>query len=153
MQLNTLIPHTKNYKPAPVGRGGTRGKTSGHGTKGQKARAGHKIRPEARDLIKKLPKLRGHGKNRSRTVRTNRIPATAVSLTSLEEAYKVGETVSPATLVAKGVVRRAKGRPPVVKIVATGKITKALIIEKCGLSGTARAALTKAGSTMGETIK
>ena len=46
---------TQNKKPKLVGRGSKRGKTSGRGTKGQKSRAGHKIRPEIRDRIKKLP--------------------------------------------------------------------------------------------------
>jgi large subunit ribosomal protein L15 len=46
-----------------VARGGKRGKTAGRGTKGQKARAGHKIRPEIRDVIKRIPKMRGRGKN------------------------------------------------------------------------------------------
>ena len=31
--------------------------------KGQKARAGNSTRPELRDIIKKIPKLRGHGVN------------------------------------------------------------------------------------------
>jgi large subunit ribosomal protein L15 len=147
MQLHSISPRTKNKKNPPVGRGGKRGKTSGRGGKGQTARAGHKIRPEVRDLIKKLPKRRGHGKNRARTVRTNRIPVSAVNLTALEAAYKAGETVSPATLLAKGLVRRAKGRAPVVKILGTGTLTKALVIERCTLSASARAALTAAGGT------
>lgn len=148
MQLHTLTPNTKNKKNPAVGRGGTRGKTSGRGTKGQKARAGHKIRPEVRDLIKKLPKRRGHGKNRSRTVRTNRIAATAVNLAALQAAFEAGETVSPATLLAKGLVRRAKGRAPMVKILGLGEIDKALVIENCAVSGAAREALTKAGATI-----
>ncbi len=68
MQSNTLKPQHSRITSPRVGRGGKRGKTSGRGTKGQNARAGHKKRPEMRDLIKKIPKLRGHGKNRSRTV-------------------------------------------------------------------------------------
>jgi ribosomal protein L19E len=44
-----------------VGRGGGRGKTSGRGTKGQKARAGHRIMPAIREQLKKLPKMRGRG--------------------------------------------------------------------------------------------
>ncbi len=148
MQLHTLTPRTKSKKPAPVGRGGKRGKTSGRGGKGQTARAGHKIRPEVRDLIKKLPKRRGFGKNRSRTVRTNRIPLAAVNLAALEMAYEKGETVSPATLLAKGLVRREKGRAPRVKILGTGEVTKALVVEKCLLSGSARAALQNAGATI-----
>ncbi len=148
MQLHTFSPRTKNKKNPPVGRGGKRGKTSGRGGKGQTARAGHKIRPESRDLIKKLPKLRGHGKNRARTVRTNRIPVSAVNLSAIEAAYKAGETVSPASLLARDLVRRAKGRAPVVKILGAGAVTKALVVKGCTLSGVARAAIIAAGGTI-----
>lgn len=147
MQLHSLSPRTKNKKNPPVGRGGKRGKTSGRGGKGQTARAGHKIRPEVRDLIKKLPKRRGHGKNRARTVRTNRIATSAVNLAALELNYKAGETVSPSTLLAKGLVRRKKGRAPAVKILGVGALSKALIIVGCELSASARAALVAAGGT------
>ena len=147
MQLHSLSPRTKNKKNAPVGRGGKRGKTSGRGGKGQTARAGHHIRPEVRDLIKKLPKRRGHGKNRARTVKTNRVAVSAVNLAALEAAYKTGETVSPASLLARGLVRRAKGRAPHVKILGTGTLTKALVVRGCALSATALAALTAAGGT------
>lgn len=148
MQLNTLSPRTKHKKQPPIGRGGKRGKTSGRGTKGQNARAGNKKRPEARDIIKKLPKRRGFGKNRSRSVKTNRIASAAVNLAALEAAYKVGETVSPATLLLKGLVRRAKGRAPVVKILGTGSLTKALVVERCAVSTVARATLLAAGGTI-----
>ena len=148
MQLNTLTPHTKKRTPAPVGRGGKRGKTSGRGTKGQKARAGHKIRPEARDLIKKLPKRRGYGINRSRTVRTNRVATSAVNLAALEAAFNAGDTVSPAALVKKRLVRRAKGRAPMVKVLAVGAVSKPLVIMRCDLSKGAREALLAAGGTI-----
>ena len=148
MQLHTLIPHTKKKTSTAVGRGGKRGKTSGRGTKGQKARAGHKMRPEMRDLIKKLPKRRGHGKNRARTVRTNRIPVSSVNLDALESAFAAGETVSPATLLVKGLVRRAKGRAPAVKVLATGSVSKALVIARCEVSKPAREALLAAGGTI-----
>lgn len=147
MQLHSLAPRTKHRKPAPVGRGGKRGKTSGHGGKGQTARAGHKVRPEVRDFIKKLPKRRGHGENRSRTVRTNRISFAAVNIAALEAAYESGETVSPASLLLKGLVRRLKGRAPAVKILGTGKLTKALVVKNCALSASARAALLASGGT------
>jgi large subunit ribosomal protein L15 len=145
MQLDTLSPRTKNRKNPPVGRGGKRGKTSGRGGKGQTARAGHKIRPEVRDLIKKLPKRRGYGKNRARSVKTNRIAVSAVNLSAIEALYKSGETVSPASLLAKSLVRRAKGRAPAVKILGRGEIKKAFIVKGCALSVSARAAIQKAG--------
>ena len=63
MQFHNLQAKTKRKYPRQVGRGGTRGKTSGRGTKGQNARAGRKKRPELRDIIKRIPKLRGRGKS------------------------------------------------------------------------------------------
>lgn len=148
MQLHTLAPRTKKRRPEPVGRGGKRGKTSGRGGKGQTARSGHKIRPEMRDIIKKLPKLRGHGKNRARTVRRNATKFSPVNLAALEARYSAGETVSPATLAQKGLIRKVSGRLPSVKILGTGDVTKALIITRCVLSESARTALTKAGATL-----
>ena len=68
MQFHTLKRKTKNKKARQVGRGGTRGKTSGRGTKGQNARAGHKKRPELRDLIKRIPKLRGRGRSSLKSI-------------------------------------------------------------------------------------
>ncbi len=60
MQINELKRVHKNKKDRLIGRGGKHAKTSGRGGKGQTARAGNKRRPELRDIIKKLPKLRGY---------------------------------------------------------------------------------------------
>lgn len=62
MQLHDLV-STTNKSKKRIGRGGKRGTTSGRGTKGQKSRSGHRIRPAVRDLILRLPKRRGY-KNR-----------------------------------------------------------------------------------------
>jgi large subunit ribosomal protein L15 len=70
MQLHTLKPKTSRKKAKQVGRGGTRGKTAGRGTKGQNARAGRKKRPELRDFIKRIPKLRGRGVNSLKSIKT-----------------------------------------------------------------------------------
>lgn len=51
---------SKNRRNKRVARGGKRGVTSGRGTKGQGSRAGHKLRPAMRDLLIRLPKLRGY---------------------------------------------------------------------------------------------
>jgi len=59
MQLHQIQPIHKLKKKKRVGRGGKRGTYCGRGIKGQKARAGAKIRPEIRDLIKRIPKLKG----------------------------------------------------------------------------------------------
>lgn len=68
MQFHSLKRKTANKRSKAVGRGGKRGKTSGRGTKGQNARAGRKKRPELRDFIKRVPKLRGRGKNSNKSI-------------------------------------------------------------------------------------
>lgn len=148
MQFHSLIPNTVNKKNPPVGRGGKRGKTSGRGGKGQTARAGHKIRPDVRDLIKKIPKRRGYGKNRARTVNSERETYTPVNLAMLETAFMSGETVSPASLLAKGLIRRSRGRAPQVKILGTGTLTKSFTVNGCMLSKSARSAVASSGGTI-----
>ncbi|MEK7510711.1 MAG: 50S ribosomal protein L15 [Patescibacteria group bacterium] len=148
MQLNTLAPATPRITSARVGRGGKRGKTSGRGTKGQNARAGHKKRPEMRDLIKKLPKLRGHGKNRSRTVRTNRRSYVPVNLAVLESTFAAGDVVTPETLYKKGLIRARGGKLSYVKILATGTLTKALSVSNCETSASAKTAIEAAGGSV-----
>ena len=147
MQSNTLAPRTPRISSPRVGRGGKRGKTSGRGTKGQNARAGHKKRPEMRDLIKKLPKLRGHGKNRARTVR-NRVKYTPVNLAVLESTFAAGDVVTPETLYKKGVIRARGGKIAFVKILGTGTLTKALSVSNCETSETAKKAIEAAGGSV-----
>lgn len=148
MQLHELKPTSARKETKRIGRGGKRGKTSGRGGKGQTARTGNSTRPEMRDFIKKLPKLRGHGKNRARTVNSERVTAFPVNLTRLEANFIDGEVVSPKTLVSKGVVSTVSRRAPMVKILATGEITKKLTIEGCQISAVAQAKIEKAGGTV-----
>ena len=61
--LNKIARSTLQTDSKRFGRGGKRGKTSGRGCKGQTARAGANMRPEMRDIIKRLPKLRGQTTN------------------------------------------------------------------------------------------
>lgn len=143
--LHTLKPTTKRTTSVRVGRGGKRGKTSGRGTKGQKARAGNKKRPEMRDIIKKIPKLRGHGKNRARTVNDARIVYAPVNLSTLEALFNAGDEVNPQTLFEREVIRKRGGKLAPVKILAHGELKKKLTISGCKLSKTAQEAVEKAG--------
>lgn len=147
MQTNTLKAKTKRITSARVGRGGTRGKTSGRGMKGQNARAGHKNRPEMRDILKKIPKRRGHGKNRSRTVRPQIIYA-PVNLASLEKAFNAGDSVTPLTLREKGLVGSRGGYILPVKILGTGSLTKKLSIIDCFSSESAKSAVEAVGGSI-----
>ncbi len=146
MQTHTLKPAHARITTPRVGRGGKRGKTSGRGTKGQNARAGHNKRPEMRDLLKKIPKRRGFGKNRSRTVRPQVI-YTPVNLSKLDALYTAGDIVSPVTLLQKGLVRSNGGYILPVKILGTGTITKALKVENCEFSESAKSAIEAAGGS------
>lgn len=147
MQKNAITRPASLKGPRRVGRGGKRGKTSGRGMKGAGARAGNKSRPEMRDIIKKLPKRRGYGKNRARTVVPGR-DMRAVSLAALNTHFNDGETVTANELVSRGVVRRVSGKAPKVKILASGTLTKKLTLSGVSLSATAQAAIEKAGGTI-----
>lgn len=148
MQSNTLAPKTERITSPRVGRGGKRGKTSGRGTKGQNARAGHRKRPEMRDILKKLPKLRGHGQNRARTVRAKRREYAPVNLATLEAAFAAGDAVTPETLYKKGLIPARGGRIAYVKILGTGSVTKALKVSDCTASAAAKAAIEAAGGSL-----
>ena len=142
MQIHQLKRKNKNKKSIQVGRGGTRGKTSGRGTKGQNARAGRKKRPELRDIIKKIPKLRGRGKNSFVSFYGKPI---TLNVSHLDAAFKAGEKVTPGTLVLKEVVKMYKGKNPEIKILSNGEITKKVIISGCTVSAGAKEKIEKAG--------
>jgi len=148
MQLNDIKRNTPNKKARRVGRGGKRGKTSGRGMKGQKSRAGTSGRPQMRDIIKKLPKLRGHGKNRSRTVNSSLIKPEVVNLSLLEKFFNSGDVVTAKILFSKRIVRRQKGRIPTVKILGTGNLTKKLTVSGCEFSKSAKEKIEKVGGTI-----
>jgi large subunit ribosomal protein L15 len=145
MQMHTLKPLNKFKKSQQVGRGGRRGKTSGKGTKGQNARAGRKKRPELRDLIKKLPKLRGRGVN----INTPMTDACfVINLGDIESAFAAGEAVSPKTLLENGFVEMKHGKFPDIKILSGGDFSKKLSFSGVTISASARAKIEKAGGTM-----
>ncbi len=148
MQIHTLQRATVAKDAKRIGRGGKRGKTSGRGGKGQTARTGTSGRPEMRDVIKRLPKLRGHGKNRSRTVNEERVRAVPVNLSALEASFAQGDQVTPATLLAHGLVKKQGGRLPQVKILGTGTLTKKLTVTGCSVSAAAKTALEAVGGTI-----
>lgn len=145
MQSNQLQRAHSNKKSVRVGRGGKRGKTSGRGHKGQKAHGGHGIRPAIRDMIKKIPKLRGRGKNIFRSIKAK--PA-IINLHTIERVFDSGEEVSPKTLVGRGMVKRNKGKLPSVKILGFGELKKKIVVSRCLVSETARGHIEKAGGSI-----
>lgn len=141
MQLHELKRKTANKKTKRVGRGGGRGKTSGRGTKGQKARAGHRIMPAIREQLKKLPKMRGRGIGGLRSIQDK--PA-VINVAQLEKFFSAGDAVNPKVLIERGAVRGGTK----VKILGDGELTKKLSISGCLVSGSARAKIEKAGGSV-----
>ncbi len=128
-----------------VGRGGKRGKTSGRGGKGQTARAGHKARPEWRDFIKRMPKLRGYN-FQSITGVTH--PVTAINLDIINDVFKDGATVKPSTLYSAGVIEQYKGKNQKIKILGSGEIKKKITLVGCTVSKSAKEKIEKAGGSV-----
>ena len=143
MQTNQLKRQHKNKKTRQIGRAGQRGKTSGRGTKGQNARAGHKKRPEIRDFIKRLPKMRGRGKNLNTTVQLKPV---VLNLKDLK-VFSAGETISLSTLLAKKLIGKndlGKG----VKILSLGVAPAKISVEGCAVSSGAKKAIEEAGGSV-----
>jgi large subunit ribosomal protein L15 len=137
-----------HLRPAPgskkdrtrVGRGeGSKGKTSGRGTKGTKAR--YQVRPGFEGggvrLVMRTPKLRGF-KN------PFRVEYQVVNVETLAEMFPAGGNVTVADLVAKGLVR--KNEP--VKVLGNGDIAVKLNITVDKVSESAKTKIVAAGGTV-----
>jgi len=139
MQLNNLKPIHKNKTAKRIGRGGKRGTYSGKGIKGQTSRAGANIRPEIRDLIKKLPKRRGVY---FKSILTK--PQT-VRLIDLENKFETGAAINPQAMLKTGLICLRKGRLPKVKILGGGEVTKKFFVGGCLVSKSVKEKIVKAG--------
>jgi large subunit ribosomal protein L15 len=137
-----------HLRPAPgskqertrVGRGeASKGKTSGRGTKGTKAR--YQVRPGFEGggvrLVMRTPKLRGF-KNPFRT------EYQVVNLEKLQESYPQGGAVTVKDLVAKGLVR--KNEP--VKVLGNGDISVKLDVQVDKVSEQAKSKILAAGGSV-----
>lgn len=142
MQINTIKRENPNKKARQIGRGGTRGKTSGRGGKGQTARAGNKRRPQIRDIIKKLPKLRGYRFNSHANNKFSVVNVVDLNI------FKVGEVVKNESLFEKNLIRRVGGVIPKVKILGKGDLNVKVSIENCLVSKSAREKIEKAGGNI-----
>ena len=141
MQLNTLKRENPNKKARQVGRGGTRGKQSGRGGKGQTARAGNKRRPQMRDIIKMIPKLRGYRFN-SGSIKPSPVNVGALNV------FEKGAVVNPESLFKLNLIRRSGGTMPKVKILGSGEININISVVGCVVSDTARLKIEKAGGSV-----
>ena len=99
-------------------------------------------------MIKKLPKLRGHGINRAKTVNADKVLPVPVNVAALEKAFEAGANVNPKTLVAAGVIATRRKQTPKVKILGSGELSKKLTVSGCAVSASAKAKIEKAGGSV-----
>jgi large subunit ribosomal protein L15 len=139
MRLNTISPAPGSKKiRLRVGRGASagQGKTCGRGVKGQRARKGgyHKVGFEGGQmpLQRRLPKT-GFRSAMARTVAEVRVS---------ELAKVTGNVIDLASLKAANVVAAGALR---ARIVASGKVTKAVTVKGVHVTKGARAAIEAAG--------
>ncbi|MBI4300714.1 MAG: 50S ribosomal protein L15 [Chloroflexi bacterium] len=144
MKQNELRPPVgAKHKPKRVGRGDSsgHGKTSGRGTKGQKARGTVRRGFEGGQLplIKRMPRKRGF---------TNifRVEYEVVNLSQLK-AFPEGAEVNPEALLGAGLVR--KGAP--VKILGEGGLDRRLVVKANKFSASAKQKIEAAGGVAEET--
>jgi large subunit ribosomal protein L15 len=142
MKLHHLRPAegaTRPRKRMGRGKAAGQGKTAGRGTKGWGARHNPKPGFEGGQmpLQRRVPKIKGFSN-------PNRIEWAVVNVDRLSEAFDAKSTVTPADLLAKGIVR--KGMP--VKVLGRGDIDRALTVQAHAVSAAARAKIEGAGGTV-----
>ena len=136
-----------HLRPAPgaktaktrVGRGeGSKGKTSGRGTKGTKARYQVPVAFEGGQMPihMRLPKLKGF-KN------PFKVEFQVVNLDRINELFPEGGDVTVADLIARGAVR--DGHP--VKVLGQGDLSVAVQVSANAFSGSAKTKIEAAGGS------
>ncbi len=125
-----------------IGRGGSRGGTSGRGHKGQNARSGGGVRPGFEGgqmpLYRRLPK-RGFSNYRFKTI------VKTVNLEQLNGLVSEGEEISKAMLLEMGVVKAKKGQKFLLKVLGNGSVKSPVIVVADLFSESARKAIEEAG--------
>lgn len=141
MGLDKLKPakgSVRGRKRVGRGPGSGQGKTSGRGEKGQKSRSGfgqkQGFEGGQMPLHRRLPK-RGFTNARFRK------EFTAVNVQKLE-AFEAGTIVTPELLLERGIIKKLGDG---LKILAKGKLSKALTVKAHRFSAGAQAAIAAAG--------
>ena len=143
MKIHELSPvpgSVKDVKRIGRGHGSGNGKTAGKGHKGQKARAGHGMRPGFEGgqmpLQRRLPK-RGFNNSFAKEL-------AVVNIASLN-AFENGDVVDAAALKAKGIVKKELDG---IKILGNGKLEKKLTVKVAAVSASAKEKIEAAGGAV-----
>ncbi len=139
MQIHEIKANNTKSKKR-VGRGGKRGTYSGRGVKGQKSRAGRKMPPAIRELIKRYPKLRGYSFS-------SLTETSSINLNVIDKLFEKGEEVTVKSLTKKGLIKK-DSKP---KILGVGDIKNPVTVRGCLVSKTAKEKIEKAGGKVEKT--
>jgi large subunit ribosomal protein L15 len=145
MQLNTLKPAvgaTRDRKRIGRGPGSGHGKTATKGHKGQKARSGGSIKPGFEGgqmpMQRRLPKRGFEPLSRKEFVVIN---------VSQLDLFDAGTVVDTAAIIGRGLAGNIRDG---IKILAKGKITKALTVKAHKFSAAAKEQIIAAGGSVEE---
>ncbi len=138
MELNNLVSLVEKRKR--IGRGGSRGGTSGKGSKGQNARSGGGVAANFEGgqmpLTRRLPK-RGFSNFRFKTTYE------VINLDRLALVFDDGAEITQEALVEKGFI---KGKNPgLIKILGDGDLAKKFIVHAHAFSKSAEEAIKSLG--------
>ena len=151
LNLSNLKPAQDRVDRKRVGRGlgSGKGRYSGRGIKGQKARSGsHKMRAGFEGgqmpVYMRLGKLRGNTSKDAMPLGPFRTSTVPVNLRDLDR-FDAGAEVTPESLVERGIIKNTKTD---VKILGMGDVSKALTVRVHAISATAREKIEAAGGTV-----
>jgi large subunit ribosomal protein L15 len=149
LNLSKLTPAQKRKARKRVGRGpgSGKGRYSGRGIKGQKARSGsHKMRAGFEGgqmpVYMRLGKQRGPYSKDAMPIGPHRTRTVGVNVRDLERVFDDGAEVTLESLVAKGLI---KNTGTDVKVLGEGELKKTLTVTAHLFSATAREKIEAAG--------
>ena len=152
LNLHSLKPAQPRRARKRIGRGlgSGKGRYSGRGLKGQKARSGSHKMPAGFEggqmpIDMRLGKLRGNTSADAMPIGPFRTYSQPVNLRDLEERFDAGSEVTPETLKAKRLIRKLTVD---VKVLGVGELSKALSVSAHGFSKAAKEKIEAAGGSV-----
>jgi large subunit ribosomal protein L15 len=161
LSLSSLKPAQARRTRKRVGRGlgSGKGRYSGRGIKGQKARSGSHKMPAGFEggqtpLDMRLGKLRGSTSADAMPIGPFRTYSQPVNVGALESRFEAGSEITPEALKAARLIRKLSVD---VKVLGVGELTKALSVSAHGFSKSAVEKIEAAGGSVtwlrGESVK
>ena len=152
LNLSNLQPAQARKDRKRVGRGlgSGKGRYSGRGIKGQKARSGsHTMRPGFEGgqmpIYMRLGKKRGPYSKDAMPVGPHRTHTVSLNVRDLERVFDDGADVSLDALVEKGLIKNTRTD---VKLLGVGEVTQKLTVRVHAISASAREKIEAAGGTV-----